>query len=85
MDNNMIYHTHITSKHNMLDLNLKEVWKYRDLIILFTKRSFSLLYKQTILGPACNGYAQLVIRGGVFFVSVSRVVHNLRVLLHRFC
>lgn len=52
MDNNMIYHTHITSKHNMLDLNLKEVWKYRDLIILFTKRSFSLLYKQTILGPA---------------------------------
>ena len=36
----------------MLDLNLKEVWEYRDLIVLFTKRSFSLLYKQTILGPA---------------------------------
>ena len=46
------YHTHISARHNMLDLNLKEVWKYRDLIILFTKRSFSLLYKQTILGPA---------------------------------
>jgi len=47
-----IYHTHISSRHRMLDLNLKEVWKYRDLIVLFTKRSFSLLYKQTILGPA---------------------------------
>ena len=46
------YHTHISAKHKLLDLNLKEVWKYRDLIVLFTKRSFSLLYKQTILGPA---------------------------------
>lgn len=46
------YHTHISARHNMLDLNLKEVWQYRDLIVLFTKRSFSLLYKQTILGPA---------------------------------
>lgn len=46
------YHTHITSKRGWLDLNLKEVWKYRDLIVLFTKRSFALTYKQTILGPA---------------------------------
>ena len=46
------YHTHISSKHRMLDLNLKEVWKYRDLIVLFTKRNFVVKYKQTILGPA---------------------------------
>jgi len=46
------HHIHISSRHNILELNLKEVWKYRDLIILFTRRSFSLLYKQTILGPA---------------------------------
>lgn len=46
------YHTHITSKHNWYDLNLKEVWQYRDLIWLFTQRSFTLTYKQTILGPA---------------------------------
>ena len=49
---NQKYHTHITAKHNLLDLNLKEVWKYRDLIVLFTKRSFAITYKQTILGPA---------------------------------
>lgn len=46
------YHTHITSKRKWFELNLKEVWQYRDLIILFTKRSFQVTYKQTILGPA---------------------------------
>lgn len=46
------YHIEITSKHNWWDLKLKEVWQYRDLIILFTKKSFTVSYKQTILGPA---------------------------------
>lgn len=45
-------HTHITSEHKLLDLKLKEVWKYRDLIVLFTKKTFTVQYKQTILGPA---------------------------------
>ncbi|MBR2669805.1 MAG: ABC transporter permease [Solobacterium sp.] len=45
------YHTHITSKKKWFELNLKEVWQYRDLIVLFTKRTFALRYKQTILGP----------------------------------
>lgn len=45
------YHFHISSKHKLLDLKLKEVWQYRDLIWLFTKRSFVVTYKQTILGP----------------------------------
>lgn len=47
-----LYHTHISSRHHLLDLRLKEVWQYRDLILLFTKRSFVVRYKQTILGPA---------------------------------
>ena len=46
------YHTHITSEHRWFDLKLKEVWQYKDLIVLFTKRSFKLTYKQTVLGPA---------------------------------
>lgn len=45
-------HIHISSKHKWFDLKLKEVWRYRDLIWLFTKRSFTVSYKQTILGPA---------------------------------
>lgn len=51
-ENTPAYHTHISSKHRWLDLNLKEVWRYRDLIFLFTKRNFVVSYKQTILGPA---------------------------------
>ncbi len=47
-----MYHTHITSKRKWFEMNLKEVWRYRDLIILFTKRTFAVTYKQTILGPA---------------------------------
>lgn len=46
------YHTHISSKNRWFDLNIKEVWQYRDLITLFTRRAFVLTYKQTILGPA---------------------------------
>ncbi len=46
------YHIHISSQHRWFQLNLKEVWQYRDLVYLFTKRSFVVSYKQTILGPA---------------------------------
>ncbi len=45
------FHTHITSKRGWFDTDLQEVWRYRDLIILFTKRTFQLTYKQTVLGP----------------------------------
>lgn len=42
----------IKPKSGWFDLNLKEVWKYRDLIFLFVRRNFVSQYKQTILGPA---------------------------------
>ncbi|NLP58173.1 ABC transporter permease [Lutibacter sp. B1] len=41
----------ITPKNNLLDLNLNEVWRYRDLLFLFVKRDVVTVYKQTILGP----------------------------------
>ena len=44
--------TVITPKTGWFDINLKEVWDYRDLILLFVKRNFVAQYKQTILGPA---------------------------------
>lgn len=46
------YHKHISSQHKLLRFNLREVWRYRDLILLFTRKNFVLTYKQTILGPA---------------------------------
>ena len=44
--------TVIVPKTAWFDLNLKEVFAYRDLIYLFVKRNFVSKYKQTILGPA---------------------------------
>lgn len=44
-------HTHISAKHSLFDLKLKEFWQYRDLVWLFTRRSFMVSYMQTILGP----------------------------------
>jgi len=41
----------IKPRSNILNLNLKEVWNYRDLLILFVRRDFVSIYKQTILGP----------------------------------
>ncbi|HKC36954.1 MAG TPA: ABC transporter permease, partial [Chitinophagaceae bacterium] len=41
----------IKPKAKLFDLQLKEVWRYRDLLVLFVKRDFTAQYKQTILGP----------------------------------
>lgn len=41
----------IKPKASLFDLNLKDVWRYRDLMLLFVKRDFAAQYKQTILGP----------------------------------
>lgn len=41
----------ITPKNKFFSLNLREVWQYRDLLMLFIKRDVVTVYKQTILGP----------------------------------
>lgn len=38
-------------KSKWMDLRLSELWSYRDLLVLFVKRDFVSIYKQTILGP----------------------------------
>lgn len=43
--------TVLKPKHNLWDINLKELFSYKDLIFLFVKRNFVTKYKQTILGP----------------------------------
>ena len=49
MDEKWLYE--ISSKHKLINLNLKEIWRYRDLVVLFVKRDITTVYKQTILGP----------------------------------
>ncbi len=41
----------IRPQRNLLDLRLGELWKYYDLVMLFVRRDFVSVYKQTILGP----------------------------------
>ena len=76
------YHAHITSEHKWFDLKLKEVWKYKDLIWLFTKRSFIVQYKQTILGPAwlflnpiITSFIFSFVFGGIAGMSTDGVPH----------
>lgn len=45
------YTTHIKAKTGWFDIDIKELFKYRDLIYLFFKRNYATRYKQTILGP----------------------------------
>jgi lipopolysaccharide transport system permease protein len=41
----------IRPKRHLFDINLKELWEYRDLIMVFVRRDFVSRFKQTILGP----------------------------------
>lgn len=41
----------IEPQRSLLDLRLRELWGYRDLVMLFVRRDFVAVYKQTILGP----------------------------------
>ncbi len=41
----------ITPKTSLFSLGLKDVWQYRDLLVLLVRRDFVSFYKQTILGP----------------------------------
>lgn len=41
----------IEPKTNLFDLKLRELWRYRDLVLMFVRRDFVANYKQTILGP----------------------------------
>ena len=43
--------TVIKPRNKLFEVNLKEVWAYRDLLTLFVKRDIITQYKQTILGP----------------------------------
>lgn len=41
----------IENKSSLFRLDLKEVWRYRDLLRMYVKRDIITFYKQTILGP----------------------------------
>jgi len=46
-----IWDLEISPGSSLFDLKLKEVWQYRDLLLLLVRRDFVSFYKQTVLGP----------------------------------
>jgi lipopolysaccharide transport system permease protein len=41
----------IEPRSSLLSFNLREIWQYKDLLLMFVKRDVITVYKQTILGP----------------------------------
>src|SRR4026209_2508563 len=64
----------IQPKAKLLDLNLKEVWRYRDLLMLFVKRDFTAQYKQTVLGPLWH-FIQPILTTLVFLLVFGKIAN----------
>lgn len=45
------WESEIKSEDSLFSINFKEVWQYRDLLLMLVKRDYISTYKQTILGP----------------------------------
>lgn len=45
------YHIRLQPEEKKVQLKLGEVWQYRDLVTLLTRRTFTVTYQQTVLGP----------------------------------
>lgn len=51
MNNNESWDIEIHPQSKWYNLQLMQLWRYRDLLLLFVRRDFVAFYKQTILGP----------------------------------
>ena len=64
----------IRPKATVFDLHLQDIWKYRDLLLLFVKRDFVTQYKQTVLGPLWH-IIQPILTTFVFLLIFGRIAH----------
>ena len=51
MKEQQVWTEEIKSQNTLFSINLREVWHYRDLLLMLVKRDYVTFYKQTILGP----------------------------------
>ncbi len=64
----------ILPKKTLLHLPYKELWDYRDLLLLFVKRDFVAAYKQSILGPAWH-VIQPILTTAIYVVVFNRIAN----------
>lgn len=62
----------ITPKRKLININFREVWRYRDLLILFVKRDIVTVYKQTMLGPLWY-FVQPLFTAVIFTIIFNRI------------
>lgn len=62
----------IEPRGKLFDLRLNELWRYRDLVMMFVRRDFIANYKQTILGPAWF-FLQPLLTTVTFIIIFGRV------------
>ena len=74
----------ISAKKDWFSLDLKIIWRYRDLIIFFIKRDIATEYKQTILGvfyhalnPIISTFIKVIIFGKIANLSTDGIPHFL--------
>lgn len=78
MDNNQDWTTVIKPKEKLLQVDFAELWRYRDLCMLFVRRNITTQFKQTILGPlwyiiqpAMTVIMYMVVFGGIANISTD--------------
>lgn len=76
--------TVIKPRNGLFEVNLKEIWDYRDLLLLFVKRTITVQYKQTILGPlwwiiqpALTVIMYMVVFGGIAGIPTDDIPQSL--------
>jgi lipopolysaccharide transport system permease protein len=69
-----MWDTYITSDRGYFDLNIKELWRYRDLLTMFVKKDIITVYKQTILGPVWF-VIQPILTTVMFVIVFGNIAH----------
>jgi lipopolysaccharide transport system permease protein len=62
----------LSPNKKLLNLHLREIWRYRDLLFLFVRRDFVSQYKQTLLGPLWH-FLQPVLTTVMFLVVFNKI------------
>lgn len=71
-DTKQVWTEEIQSETSLLSINFRELWHYRDLLLMLLKRDFITFYKQTILGPIWF-FVQPILTALIYLVLFGQV------------
>ena len=74
LENNELWDMVLLPKAGLFDINISEIWHYRDLLVLFVKRDFVAQFKQTILGPVWH-FVQPIFTTIIFLMVFGKIAN----------